>query len=163
MTGERKKWVTLISATLVAPIFAATLTATVLAFVMFPELIFQTEVTSGVYRQATLREMATSLVGFSFVGLFLGIMLGWPAMLIGGLSLHTFFLRRQMTSVMTYGLAGLVAGTLVMLAYFMVTGGWRTPVTILQMGPALLSGPITGILSASIFWLIRRPDRILHP
>ena len=83
MTGERKKWVTLISATLVAPIFAATLTATLLALLIFPDLIFRTEVTSGVYRAATLREMATSLVGFSFMGLAFGFVIGWPAMLIG--------------------------------------------------------------------------------
>jgi len=160
MTDGRRKWVTLISATLVAPIFAATFTATILALVMFPELIFQTEVTSGVYRQASLREMATSLVGFSFVGLFFGIVLGWPAMLIGGLTMHHILVRRQMTRMLTYGLVGLAAGTLVMLAYFMVTGGWRNPTAMLGLGAGLFSGPVTGFLSATLFWLIRRPDRI---
>ena len=30
-------------------------------------------------------------------------------------------------------------------------------------GPVLLSGPVTGFLSAGFFWLIRRPDRIPAP
>jgi hypothetical protein len=163
MTGERKKWVTLISATLVAPIFAATLTATLLALLIFPDLIFRTEVTSGVYRAATLREMATSLVGFSFMGLAFGIVIGWPAMLIGGLPLHRLLVRHQNTQAWAYALAGTLVGTVVMVIYFMLANGWRDPVAVFLSGPVLLSGPVTGFLSAGFFWLIRRPDRIPAP
>ena len=82
------------------------------------------------------------------------------SMLIGGLTMHHILVRRQMTRMLTYGLVGLAAGTLVMLAYFMVTGGWRNPTAMLGLGAGLFSGPVTGFLSATLFWLIRRPDRI---
>ena len=161
MTGTRRKWIRLASATFVAPIFAATLTATLLALLIFPELIFQTEVTSGVYRAATLREIATSLVGFSFMGLLFGIILGWPAMLVGGLTAHRLLVRNHATHSLAYGAAGLAIGTCVMLAYFMIANGWRDPVAVFRSGPILLSGPLSGFLSAYIFWMIRRPDRLV--
>ena len=60
-----RRWKALIAASLVAPILATTLSATLLAMLVFPELIFQVEVTSDVHRDASLREVATSLVGIA--------------------------------------------------------------------------------------------------
>lgn len=151
----------MIAASLIAPILATTLSATLLAMLVFPELIFQVEVTSDVHRDASLREVATSLVGFALMGLAFGVMLGWPAMIIGGVPLHAFLVRIHRTGFLIYALSGALLGTLVMLVYFFGTSGFRDPVSVLTSGPILLSGPLTGLLTAAQFWLIRRPDRIL--
>ncbi|RAN33848.1 hypothetical protein [Hyphomonas pacifica] len=156
-----RRWKALIAASLVAPILATTLSATLLAMLVFPELIFQVEVTSDVHRDASLREVATSLVGFALMGLAFGVMLGWPAMIIGGVPLHAFLVRIHRTGFLIYALSGALLGTLVMLVYFFGTSGFRDPVSVLTSGPILLSGPLTGLLTAAQFWLIRRPDRIL--
>ncbi|KCZ53974.1 hypothetical protein HY29_02585 [Hyphomonas beringensis] len=155
-----RRWKALIAASLVAPILATTLSATLLAMLVFPELIFQAEVSSGVYRDASVREIATSLVGFGLMGLVFGVMLGWPAMAIGGVPMHAFLVRIRRTGFSMYALSGALLGTLVMLIYFFGTSGFRDPVSVLTSGPILLSGPVAGLLTAAQFWLIRRPDQI---
>lgn len=163
MTDKWRYFARLAAATLLAPIFAAALTATLLALLIFPDAIFQTEVTSAEYRRATLVEVISNLGGTSFIGSLFGVVLGWPAMIIGGLPIHRILLGRGMTGGGVYMLTGLLIGTLVMLAYFILANGWRDPVAVFESGPLLLSGPITGALSAFVFWLIRRPDQINMP
>ncbi|OYW81960.1 MAG: hypothetical protein B7Z22_14905, partial [Hyphomonas sp. 32-62-5] len=75
MSGNPKHLARLVLATLIAPVTAAAIGCALLAMIMAPELVFQTEVYSGEYRSATLREIATSLFGFSLIGASMGVLL----------------------------------------------------------------------------------------
>ena len=64
---------------------------------------------------------------------------------------------------MPYALIGLGVGTITMLIYLLATGSLQDPLRALDVGPLLMSGPLTGFLAASLFWLIRLPGRIPAP
>ena len=159
MNGNRNHLIQLIFATLFAPVVAAAVSAALLAMAVAPEFVFQVEVNSAEYRPATLREIATSLVGFGFIGAAMGAVLGWPAMVIAGLPAHRWLVRKGRTGGLTYSLFGVAVGTITMLVYFAATGSWRHPLGLLAAWPLLLAGPVTGLLAAGLFWLIRRPDK----
>lgn len=163
MTRDGRQWLRLTLATLLAPILAAGLTAAVLALILVPDLVFQTETDSATYRPATLPEIMASLFGFSVIGGALGVLLGWPAMILGGLPVHVWLVRKDRTDWLPYALIGLAVGTVTMLVYFLATGSLRDPSLLLDASPLLLSGPLTGFLAASLFWLIRQPDRLPSP
>lgn len=163
MTRDWKQWLRLALAALVPPILSAGLCAACLAMIMAPDFVFRVEINSGTYRPATLPEVMASLLGFGAIGGALGVILGWPAMLAAGLPLHGWLVRKARTNWLIYTLIGLAVGTLTMLVYFLATGSLRDPKRLFDTGPLLLSGPLTGILTASLFWLIRRPDRIAMP
>jgi len=161
MSGNPKHLARLVLATLIAPVTAAAIGCALLAMIMAPELVFQTEVYSGEYRSATLREIATSLFGFSLIGASMGVLLGWPTMLVGGLPVHRWLVQKGRTGGLTYSLIGILVGTGTMLVYFLATGSLRDPRGLIEFWPILLSGPVTGFLAAGLFWCIRRPDRIV--
>ncbi|KCZ91101.1 hypothetical protein [Hyphomonas jannaschiana] len=163
MTRNWKQWLRLILAVLFAPILAAGLVAALLAIIMVPDLVFQTEIDSATSRPATAPEIMASLFGFGAIGGAMGIVLGWPAMILGGLPVHAWLVRKGRTDWLPYALIGLGVGTITMLIYFLATGSWRDPMGLLDGGPLLLSGPLTGFLAASLFWLIRLPPRIPAP
>ena len=160
MNSNRKHLIHLIFATLFAPVVAAAIAAALLAMALAPGLVFQVEVNSAEYRPATLREVATSLIGFSSIGAVMGTVLGWPTMAIAGLPVHRWLVRKGRTGGLTYSLLGAAVGTVTMLVYFAATGSLRHPLGLLDAWPLLLAGPVTGLLSAGLFWFIRRPDRI---
>lgn len=160
MNGNRKDLIQLIFATLFAPVVAAAIAAALLVMAIAPELVFQVDVNSAEYRPATLREIATSLVGFGAIGAAMGAVLGWPTMAIAGLPAHGWLVRNGRTGGLTYSLLGVAVGTVTMFVYFTATGSWRNPLGLLDAWPLLLAGPVTGLLSAGLFWFIRRPDRI---
>lgn len=163
MTRDWKQWLRLILAVLFAPILAAGLVAALLAVIMVPDMVFQTAIDSATYRPATTPEIMASLLGFGVFGGALGVFLGWPAMILGGLPVHAWLVRKDRTEWLPYALIGLGVGTVTMLIYLLATGGWRDPLGLLDGGPLLLSGPLTGFLAASLFWLIRLPPRIPAP
>jgi hypothetical protein len=163
MTRDWKQWLRLILAVLFAPILAAGLVAALLAMIMVPDLVFQTEIGSATYRPATVPEIMASLFGFGAIGGALGIVLGWPAMILGGLPVHAWLVRKGRTGWLPYALTGLGVGTFTMLIYFLATGSLRDSSLLLDPSPLLLSGPLTGFLAASLFWLIRQSGRIQAP
>ncbi|RAN40114.1 hypothetical protein [Hyphomonas sp. GM-8P] len=163
MTRDWKQWLRLTLAVVFAPILAAGLVAALLAMIMVPELVFQTEINSATYRPATAPEIMASLFGFGAIGGALGIVLGWPAMILGGLPVHAWLIRKGRTDWMPYALIGLGVGTITMLIYLLATGSLQDPLRALDVGPLLMSGPLTGFLAASLFWLIRLPGRIPAP
>ncbi|MGB2176951.1 MAG: hypothetical protein ACPH9E_03350 [Hyphomonas sp.] len=160
MNQDWKEWLRLALATLLAPILAAGLSAALLAMVIAPELVFRVEIDSVTSRPATLPEIMASLIGFGFLGGAFGIFLGWPAMMIAGLPAHRWLVSKGRTDWLPYALIGLAAGTVTMLIYFLATGSLRDPSLLLDASPLLATGPLTGFLAASLFWLVRLPGRI---
>lgn len=160
MSGRVKQFMLLAFATLFSPILAAIFTADVLAVIMAPDLVFRVDLNSVDSRPATLREIATSLVGFGFIGAAAGVMVGWPAMLIAGLPTHLWLIRKGRTALRAYGLAGLVIGALSATLYFLSTGSFDDFEGLLSVWPILFAGPMAGVIAASLFWLFRRPDQI---
>jgi len=159
MTRDWKQWLRLALAVLFTPILAAGLIAAGLAMVIMPDLVFSVMTDSTTTRPATPPEIMASLFGFGAIGGGLGVVLGWPAMILGGLPAHLWLVHKGRTGWRTYALAGLVIGTLVMLVWLLATGDLRYPLRALNVGPLLLSGPVTGVLTASLFWFIARPAR----
>jgi hypothetical protein len=163
MTRDWKQWLRLILAVLFAPILAAGLVAALLAIIMVPEMVFETQIDSATSQPASIPQIMASLVGFGVFGGALGVFLGWPAMILGGLPVHAWLVRKGRTDWLPYALIGLGVGTITMLIYLLATGSWRDPMGLLDGGPLLLSGPLTGFLAASLFWLIRLPPRSSAP
>jgi len=161
MSGNLKHLTRLVLATLIAPVMAAAFGCALLAMIMAPDLVFRVDLNSVDSRPASLREIATSLVGFGLMGAAMGVLLGWPAMLIGGLPVHRWLVQKGRTRGLTYGLIGTLVGTVTMLVYFLATGSLRDLPALLRFWPILLAGPLTGLLAAGLFWCIRRPDRIV--
>ena len=159
MIRDWKRWLRLVLAVLFTPVLAAGLVAALLAMMIAPDLVFHVMVDSASSRPATLPEVMASLFGFGAIGGALGIILGWPAMILGGLPAHVWLARKGRTDCLTYALIGLAVGTVTMLVYFLATGSLRDPSRLLDMSPLLLSGPLTGFLTASLFWAVARPAR----
>jgi hypothetical protein len=157
VTRDWKQWLRLILAVLFAPILAAGLVAALLAVIMVPDMVFETQIDSATSQPATIPQIMASLLGFGVFGGALGLVLGWPAMILGGLPVHAWLMRKGRTGWLPYALTGLGVGTVTMLIYFLATGSWRDPSGLLDGGPLLLSGPLTGFLAASLFWFIARP------
>ena len=80
-------------------------------------------------------------------------------MILCGLPAHLWLVRKGRTGWRTYALIGAAVGTVTMLVYLLATGDLRHPLRALNVGPLLLSGPVTGVLAASLFWFIARPAR----
>ena len=93
----------------------------------------------------------------ALLAIIMVMVLGWPAMILGGLPVHAWLVRKGRTDWLPYALIGLGVGTITMLIYLLATGSWRDPMGLLDGGPLLLSGPLTGFLAASLFWLLRIP------
>lgn len=163
MIRDWKDWLRLARATLLSPILAAGLAAAFLATQIAPELVFRVELDSVTSRPATLPEIMASLFGFAILGGAFGIFLGWPAMLVAGLPAHRWLVSKDRTDWLPYALIGLAAGTVTMLIYFLATGSLRDPSLLLDTSPLLATGPLTGFLAASIFWLVHLPGRIPAP
>jgi hypothetical protein len=161
MMGNRKDLISLAIAILISPVVAAALAAILLAVAIVPDLIFRVDINSVDSRPATMQEIAVSLAGFGVMGLNLGAVLGWPAMLLGGLPVHRLLMRRGLTGGLTYALSGTAVGIVTLLPYLISTGDWwLAPAALFEAWPILLAGPATGFLAAGLFWLIRRPDRL---
>jgi hypothetical protein len=86
-----------------------------------------------------------------------GAMIGWLAMLLGGLPVHALFYALGWQSGWAYTPAGAVVGACAGLAFAILMGasplGWQLVSSLVQIGA------ITGAISGLVFWLIRRPDR----
>lgn len=86
----------------------------------------------------------------------LGAMVGWPAMLVGGLPAHAVFYALRLRAVWPYTLAGAAVGGIVSVAWIKLAFGSGMSG---DMTGFAITGAIVGAISATIFWLIRRPDR----
>lgn len=95
----------------------------------------------------------------SVLGGMLGAIIGWPTMLIGGLPAHAYLTRSDHTQSWIYVVLGLVIGSLAMMVYFAIVGDLIDLLTG-EGGWLALSGPLSGALTAGLFWLIRRPDQM---
>lgn len=95
----------------------------------------------------------------SVLGGMLGAIIGWPTMLIGGLPAHAYLTRTNRTHSWIYIILGLVIGSLAMMVYFAIVGDLIDLLTG-EGGWLALSGPLSGALTAGLFWLIRRPDQM---
>jgi len=121
-------------------------------------------------------EYSLGLIGTAMVGIWLGVVVGVPTMLLVGLPLHAHFQRRSMTGLTPYALGGALAGVLASLAFMlapppsgwlswshMVSGWWRLVESWEISAKVLIFGALTGVLAASMFWLLwllRRPVAI---
>ncbi len=162
MKSVWKDLILLALAALIAPVMAAAFAAMILAMVIAPDLIFRVDINSIDSRPATLREIATNLGDFGIVGVRLGAIPGWPAMVVLGLPLHGWLFHNGKTDGVSYALSGIAAGFVTVLLYLLGTGDWWvSPSAWFEAWPILLTGSTTGLLAAGLFWLIRRPDRMV--
>jgi hypothetical protein len=159
----RTDWLRLILAAVVAPIIAGGIACAIVAALAMPEFIFEVNVpaegseSTFETRPATVLEIARNLFGMGAFGAIVSAVVGIPGMLLLGLPAHMALLRRGQTQLIAYALSGLLAGTVIMLVYF----GRSAGLSFLKDPDALLlSGPVAGTLGATLFWLIRRPDKM---
>ncbi|MDP3738550.1 MAG: hypothetical protein Q8R02_14240 [Hyphomonadaceae bacterium] len=103
-----------------------------------------------------LAETLVNIVNAAFGGLMLGAIIGWPVMLVFFVPLHAFLLRKTSGKAWIYAIAGAVAGAAAGALRFVSSGG---AATINDLTLFLAIGSTTGVLSAIIFWLVRRPDK----
>jgi hypothetical protein len=141
-----------------APPVAGALLALILSITVFNGRIFLVPGPEGGGQMvgADIGEIATNLFMAITNGFILGALIGWPVMLVIGLPLHAFLLRKTSASVWIYIFAGIAAG---------VAGGAAralsssAAVAASELTQALAIGAVTGTLAAFIFWYVRRPDR----
>lgn len=101
-------------------------------------------------------EILVNIVNAALGGLVLGAIIGWPVKLIFFVPLHAFLLRKTSGKAWIYAIAGAVAGAAAGALRFVSSGG---AATINDLTLFLAIGSTTGVLSAIIFWLVRRPDK----
>lgn len=90
-----------------------------------------------------------------WMGLWLGILIGLPCVLLLGLSAHGLLRLLSRVSRWDYVAAGAACGIVpAALAQLYMVTNWNASLALLIFA-AWISGPI----AAYIFWLIRRPDR----
>jgi hypothetical protein len=151
------KKVAFVVACLVAPVIAVTVGA--IAF--FAGELLDTD------------EYSLGFAGAAMVGVWLGIVVGIPTMLLVGVPMHVHFQRRGMTGAAPYALGGALAGGLASLVFMlapsasgweswsdMASGWWRLVLHWEMPAKVLIFGTLTGVLAAWIFWLLwlmRRP------
>ena len=95
-------------------------------------------------------------------GLGYSMVVGAPSMLIFGLPIHALLTRLNRRGVGSYLAAGAVGGSLTVGAVFLIAfasfaGTYERALTDMQ--GVIPLGVTIGICVATIFWLIRRPDR----
>lgn len=97
-------------------------------------------------------------LGYAFyVGVAGGLVLGWPTMFLAGLPTHAWLLRQGRASWLSYAIAGALIGLAPATLVEMLAVGTRA--TPQNWAFILGVGAATGLVSALLFWLIRRPDR----
>ena len=93
-------------------------------------------------------------------------MLYYPAMLVLGLPIHLFLVKRHWTNSWSYVLAGVVIGVIVYVVFFerlffKNAGLVSNPGQLLEPSSAILLtiSAVLGALTAWTFWLIARPNQ----
>jgi hypothetical protein len=97
---------------------------------------------------------ASSLMFGVLAGAGFGFVAGVPAMFVLGLPIHAILAFGRHTSLLHYAIAGALPGVVsaIVLERFMPVSS-TSPLLLL---PAL--GAVAGVVSAALFWAIRRPD-----
>ena len=147
--------------------------ALALACILAPVLAVTIGTIAFVGELGAASEYSLGLVGAAMVGVWIGVVVGIPTMLLVGLPLHAHFQRRGMTGLAPYALGGAIAGVFASLAFVlapppngwqswshMVSGWWRLVLHWETPTKVIVFGALTGALAASVFWLLwllRRP------
>ncbi|CAN0348068.1 unnamed protein product, partial [Phaeothamnion confervicola] len=95
-----------------APV-AGALVAIILGFTVFRDAVFLVEdpARDSMFVNAGFAEILANTAVVAFSGLMLGGIIGWPVMLVFGLPVHAFLLRKTSAKAWVYVIAGAVAGT----------------------------------------------------
>jgi len=115
--------------------------------------------------------IALIIVGYSILGTFnyaeaslrvilqLGMLFGWPIMFLCGLPIDLFLIKKGITRFYIYPIAGAIAGFLGLLGIFLIfLQGWNMKQFLMHTD--FWMGLATSMIAASIYWLIRRPDKV---
>jgi hypothetical protein len=154
----------LITASAVAPPIAAAFIALIVLWLTNPSVFLVqrgTEITGYETTPLSFVGILLQHVKIALLGAGLGTIIGWPAMLLGGLPLHGLLIRARQFEWKAYVLAGVAAGTIAMIVYVGATSEFSSA-NKSMIAPHLaiwLAGPLTGGLAAYLFWRIRRPDK----
>jgi hypothetical protein len=99
-----------------------------------------------------------SALGFALLTAFyVGGILGIPAAIAIGLPVHAALLRFDMRQAWHYAIVGVAPGMAIgSLLLFLISDA---PDNVANWTLLLALGAFTGTMTASIFWLIRHPDR----
>lgn len=162
MSAQTTRHIRLMLALFLSPVVAAAIAAIVIGLLMG-----SVDTMSACYEPpyepscgaTNFGDMLQFVGAVSIFGGVMGGMIGWPAMLIGGLPVHAYLARKNQTRLWIYTVLGLIIGSLAMFAYFSVVGDLIDLLTG-EGGWLALSGPLSGGLAAGLFWLIRRPDQM---
>lgn len=153
----------LILASALAPLIAATIVTIILAWLMNPS-VFLVEKGSELTGFAVSSRDWTGILNahkeIASIGLLFGMMMGWPAMLISALPLHSVLVRMRQHSAQSYAAVDAVAGTVLMMIVFGISVSLSSDGSspLVSNWPMWLSGPLTGAIVGFCFWQIRRPD-----
>lgn len=86
--------------------------------------------------------------------LVIGVIVGWPAMLLLGLPTHALLCKIGRTSLLAYLISGLLAGTLLVFILHLVMGVSFTKFDVKIMTISPITGAITSVLSYVIRWKV---------
>ncbi|MEQ9506921.1 MAG: hypothetical protein RLO80_11675 [Hyphomonas sp.] len=151
----------LILASLVSPIIAGIFGGAVFGAFSLPTAIHDLETyDASLTRPATLADQLAHM-GMSVTGGgAMGLMLGLPILVLAGLPAHAWLVGRSKTDLRYYAIAGLLTGMIGAVPLF----GFNLPRALLQDArsvlPLLLLCSLCGMIAASVFWFLRRPDRM---
>lgn len=135
-----------------------------LALTSMPDLILiqnWNTLEAGEGARAGLADIARNAAGVAAMCGVLGLMYGGPFFLLFGLFAHRLLLRRGMTGLIVYALAGALMSSIAMSLLNPLLHGFRP--SGLRLSEVLLFAPwfaLAGAIAMTIFWLVRRPDRI---
>jgi ABC-type uncharacterized transport system permease subunit len=130
--------------------------ATILSLTVFSDMIS----TSPPDEQEVFR---ITLSGMIFIGTFLGATWGQLATALVGLPAHVWLMHYTQRRSWMYAAAGAVAGIIFGAIFVGPPLFGQAPPTVADLAMALTASAIAGAAGGLTFWLIRRPDRDVHP
>lgn len=115
------------------------------------------------FNEATPTQVAWNVVGLAMMSGVLGLMAGGPVFVALGWPLHAMLIKLRRTGLISYALMGaIISGVVVSLTQAGVSGLTRifNPASWAETFGWAPWFALAGGITTTIFWLIRRPDRI---
>lgn len=157
----------LVLASALSPLIAGAIVTLLIVWLTSPSVFFSdigTELTGFAVTDKGLSGFLNANTEIVMLGLLIGVLVGWPVMLISVLPLHSMLVRLRRHSPQSYAAIDAVAGTVLMMLIFGLSVSLSSDgqSTLLTNWPMWLSGPLAGGLVGLLFWRIRRPDLSEH-
>lgn len=140
-------------------------TSLVLACVLAPVIAVSIGTVAYVGEFSANNEFEIGWFVAALFGAWFGGVIGIPTMLLIGLPLHFYFQSRGMKGLTPYAIGGAIAGLLAALFFMMWPPAESWSIFVSRFSGIILGayfakvltfGALTGILAASLFWMLQR-------